>query len=63
METLTRNEAKDMIENAGGKVHSSISSNTNYLVAGKKAGNKLNKAKELGVNVIDEKQLKNLLKE
>ncbi len=52
----TRDEIKEMILQHGGKVSSSISKNTNYLIAGEKAGSKLTKAKELGVEVIDENQ-------
>ncbi len=57
----TRDEAKKMIEDAGGKVSGSVSKKTDYVVAGSDAGSKLDKAKELGVAVIDEKQMENLL--
>ena len=50
----TRDEAKKMIEDAGGKVTGSVSKKTDYVVAGADAGSKLDKAKELGVAVIDE---------
>src|ERR1700741_5089009 len=56
----TRDEAKKMIENAGGKVTGSVSKKTDYVVAGADAGSKLNKAKELGVAVIDEKEMEKL---
>ncbi|HEV2715435.1 MAG TPA: BRCT domain-containing protein, partial [Terriglobales bacterium] len=56
----TRDEAKKMIEDAGGKVTGSVSKKTDYVVAGADAGSKLDKARELGVKVIDEKQLENL---
>ena len=52
--TLSRDAAKAMAERAGAKVASSISSKTNYVVAGEAAGSKLKKAEELGVNVISE---------
>jgi DNA ligase (NAD+) len=56
----TRDEAKKMIEDAGGKVAGSVSKKTDYVVAGSDAGSKLDKAKELGVAVIDEKEMENL---
>ncbi len=62
--TLTkysRDEAKKMIEDAGGKVAGSVSKKTNYVVAGADAGSKLDKAKELGVAVINEKDMEQLL--
>jgi len=58
---FTRDEAKKMIEDAGGKVTGSVSKKTDYVVAGADAGSKLDKAKELGVAVIDEKELEKLL--
>src|SRR6266480_3012756 len=57
----TREEAKKMIEDAGGKVMGSVSKKTDYVVAGSDAGSKLDKAKELGVKVIDEKGMAELL--
>ena len=57
----TRDEAKKMIEDAGGKVAGSVSKKTDYLVAGSDAGSKLDKAKELNVSVIDEKEMEKLL--
>jgi DNA ligase (NAD+) len=57
----TRDQAKKMIEDAGGKVAGSVSKKTDYVVAGADAGSKLDKAKELGVAVIDEKQMENLV--
>jgi len=59
---FTRDEAKDMIRKAGGEVSSSVSKNTDYVVAGANPGSKYDKAKELGVKIIDEKEFKNLLK-
>ena len=58
---LTRDEAKKMIEDAGGKVTGSVSKKTDYVVAGSEAGSKLDKAKGLGVAVIDEEQMRELL--
>jgi DNA ligase (NAD+) len=59
--TLTRDEASDMIVAAGGKVSGSVSKKTDYVVAGEEAGSKLEKARTLGVPVIDEAQLRRLL--
>src|SRR5580700_9796507 len=58
---FTRDEAKKMIEDAGGKVTGSVSKKTDYVVAGADAGSKLDKAKDLGVEVIDEKEMQQLL--
>jgi DNA ligase (NAD+) len=58
---FTRDEAKKMIEDAGGKVTGSVSKKTDYVVAGSDAGSKLDKAKDLGVAVIDEKNLEQLV--
>jgi DNA ligase (NAD+) len=59
--TLSRDEAKDLIEAAGGKVAGSVSKKTSFVVAGTEAGSKLNKAQELGVTVLDEAGLKEML--
>jgi DNA ligase (NAD+) len=55
--TLAREEAKARIESAGGKVTGSVSKKTDYVVAGEEAGSKLDKARELRINVIDEAKL------
>ncbi|MGZ8253424.1 MAG: NAD-dependent DNA ligase LigA, partial [Burkholderiaceae bacterium] len=57
----TRDEAKSRVEAAGGKVSGSVSAKTDYVVAGDEAGSKLDKARTLGVAVIDEQELKRLL--
>jgi DNA ligase (NAD+) len=57
----TRDEAKKMIEDAGGKVTGSVSKKTDYVVAGADAGSKLDKAKELGVKVIGEREMQELI--
>jgi len=59
---FTRDEAKKMIEDAGGKVTGSVSKKTDYVVAGTDAGSKLDKAKDLGVQVIDEKEMEKLIR-
>jgi DNA ligase (NAD+) len=60
--TMTRDEAKDLLEKAGAKVAGSVSKKTDYVVAGTDAGSKLTKAEELGVPVIDEAAMVELLK-
>jgi DNA ligase (NAD+) len=57
----TRDQAKQMIEDAGGRVSGSVSKKTDYVVAGTDAGSKLEKAKELGVSVIDEIEMERLV--
>jgi len=56
----TRDQAKKMIEDAGGKVTGSVSKKTDYVVAGTDAGSKLDKANQLGVKVIDEREMEKL---
>lgn len=60
--TLSRDGVKELIESNGGKVIDSVSKNTNYLVLGEKPGSKLEKAKSLNVQIINETQLINLVK-
>ena len=57
LESMTRDQAKKEIERRGGKVSGSVSAKTNVLVAGESAGSKLAKARELGIEIWDEKQL------
>jgi DNA ligase (NAD+) len=60
--SLTRDEAKDKIRELGGDVSSSVSKNTDYVVAGAEPGSKYEKAKKLGVKIIGEKDFLKLLK-
>ncbi len=59
--TLSRDQAKDMLEAAGAKVAGSVSKKTDYLLAGEEAGSKLEKAKELGISVISESEILGML--
>ncbi|HTW83976.1 MAG TPA: NAD-dependent DNA ligase LigA [Candidatus Sulfotelmatobacter sp.] len=59
--TLTREQATDLIVAAGGKVSSAVSKKTNYVVAGDEAGTKLQKAEQLGIEILDEDGLRTLL--
>lgn len=54
--TLSRNEAKELIEKNGGKTTSSVSKNTDYVLAGESAGSKLTKAQELEIEILDEEK-------
>ena len=60
--TMTRNEASDIITANGGKVSSSVSKKTSYVLAGEEAGSKLTKAQSLGINIITEAELLEMLK-
>jgi DNA ligase (NAD+) len=59
--TYSRDDAKKMIEDEGGKVSGSVSRKTSYVVAGEDAGSKLDKATSLGVKVISEAELLEML--
>ncbi len=61
LETMTRSEAKEMIESSGGKVSATVSRNTDYVVAGGLPGSKLDRAKNLNIEIIDEAALKRML--
>ena len=61
LEKYTRKQAGDIIERLGGEVVSSVSKNTDYVLAGEKAGSKLSKAQALGVAVIDEAQFEDMI--
>ncbi|HMT02605.1 MAG TPA: NAD-dependent DNA ligase LigA [Burkholderiales bacterium] len=62
LNNYTRDEAKAIIDEYGGEVVNSVSKKTNYVVAGSESGSKLDKAIELGVTIINEKQFENLFK-
>ena len=59
--SFTRDEARALIEARGGRVNSSVSKKTDYVIAGEEAGSKLDKAQSLGVEVIDEQAFKQML--
>ncbi len=61
LDTISREEAKDKIRALGGQVSESVSKETDYLVAGEKAGSKLEKARKLGVKVIEEEEFLKLI--
>ena len=63
LQKYTREEAGEFIERLGGKLTSSVSKNTNYLIAGEKAGSKLHKAKDLGIDVLSENDMLQYFKE
>jgi len=61
LDTMTRDEAKERIESLGGKVTSSVSAKTDFVVVGTDAGSKLDKAVELGVKTVDKKEFQKML--
>jgi DNA ligase (NAD+) len=63
LEKYTRDEIHALVERHGGRATSSISGSTDYLVAGEKAGSKLDKAKSLGVTVLSEAQFESLIRD
>lgn len=63
LETMSRNQAADIIQKLGGKVSGSVSKKTSYVVAGAEAGSKLEKAQQLGVEVLDEEQFMKMIGE
>ena len=62
LEQFSRKEASDLIEKHGGKVSSSVSKKTDYVLAGEEVGSKLTKAQSLGVEIITEEQFKEMMK-
>jgi DNA ligase (NAD+) len=63
LKSMTRRQAKEMIAAAGGKVSGSVSKKTDYVVAGESAGSKLVKARELGVDIIDEAAFREMVEQ
>ena len=61
--TLQRSEASALIKSAGGKVSSSVSKKTDYVVAGEDAGSKLTRARELEIRILSEEELLHMIKE
>lgn len=63
LEGLSRDEASDLVMNKGGIVSSSVSKNTDFVVAGEKPGSKFEKAKKLGLNIIDEEEFRRIVED
>jgi len=61
LQSMTRRQAKEMIAAAGGKMSGSVSRNTDYVVAGESTGSKLAKARELGIDIIDEDAFREMI--
>jgi DNA ligase (NAD+) len=62
LETLTRDEARAAVEARGGRITSTVSKKTDYVVAGEEAGSKLDKAQAVGVKVIDEETFRGMIR-
>ena len=62
LKSMSRDEAKEKIRSLGGDVSSSVSKKTDYVVAGEEAGSKLDKARQLGIQILDERQFSELLR-
>ena len=62
MESFSRDEAKEMIRKLGGSISSTVSQNTDYVVLGENPGSKLEKAKKLGIKIIQEKEFYEIIK-
>ena len=61
LDRMSRDEAAALIEERGGRVSSSVSKNTSYVLAGKDPGSKLDKARQLGLEILDEQQFARML--
>ncbi len=61
LETMTRDEATALIEERGGRVTASVSKKTGFVVAGRDAGSKLEKAQKLGIEILNEQQFRAML--
>lgn len=61
LQSFTRDQAKELIKSQGGKINSTVTQDTDYIVAGEEAGSKLKKAEEYGVKIISEEELKKML--
>jgi len=62
LDTMTRDDAKGLVVSLGGRAAGSVSAKTDYVVAGKEAGSKLDEARELGVKIIDEREFRRMCK-
>jgi len=62
LDTMTRDDAKELVVSLGGRAAGSVSAKTDYVVAGKEAGSKLDEARELGVKIIDEREFRRMCK-